>query len=40
MEDAKTTAQSADLRRGTREYVWFAIALLFILSLVVLKSRI
>jgi hypothetical protein len=39
MDEVEPKAQEADLTRGVREYVWFAIALLCIVALVVIKSH-
>jgi hypothetical protein len=40
MEDAELTPHDADLRRGAREYLWFAIAVLCVMVLAVLKTRV
>jgi hypothetical protein len=40
MDDAETTPQASDLRSGIRDYVWFAIGLLFLIFLVALKASI
>jgi hypothetical protein len=39
MDEAELKPEEADLTRAAREYVWFAIALLCIMSLVVFKSH-
>jgi hypothetical protein len=40
MEDENASRRSAELRRQVREYVWFSIALIFVMSLVALKSHV
>lgn len=39
MDEVEPKPEEADLTRAAREYVWFAIALLCIMALVVIKSR-
>jgi hypothetical protein len=39
MDEVEPKAREADLTRGAREYVWFAIALLCVMTLVVIKSH-
>jgi hypothetical protein len=39
MDEVEPKSEEADLTRAAREYVWFAVALLCIIALVVVKSH-
>jgi hypothetical protein len=39
MDDTETTSHNAAWKRGLREYVWFAIFLVCIVSLVAVQSH-